>query len=74
MDAEEIGRHPPLSAADVNCTPLLADGSVSDPGAADGQALRPQNTRAHPRGPIMLESLGSLNHETLRSIAETGVD
>jgi len=30
--------------------------------------------RAHPRGPIKLEASGSVTLETLRSIAETGVD
>ena len=30
--------------------------------------------RAHPNGPIKLEASGSVTLETLRSIAETGVD
>jgi nicotinate-nucleotide pyrophosphorylase (carboxylating) len=30
--------------------------------------------RSHPRGPIKLEASGSVTFETLRAIAETGVD
>jgi nicotinate-nucleotide pyrophosphorylase (carboxylating) len=31
-------------------------------------------SRSHPRGPIKLEASGNVSHETLRPIAETGVD
>ena len=31
-------------------------------------------SRSHPRGPIKLEASGNVSHETLRAIAETGVD
>jgi nicotinate-nucleotide pyrophosphorylase (carboxylating) len=47
---------------------LLDEFSLSDLRAAVAMS------RAHPRGPIKLEASGNVTLETLRSIAETGVD
>ena len=47
---------------------LLDEFSLEDMRAAVAMS------RSHPRGPIKLEASGNVSHETLRAIAETGVD
>jgi len=47
---------------------LLDEFSLDDMRAAVAMS------RSHARGPIKLEASGNVSHETLRAIAETGVD
>ena len=51
-----------------------ADMALLDEFSLDGLREAVALNRAHPRGPIALEASGSVTFETLRAIAETGVD
>jgi len=51
-----------------------ADMALLDEFSLDDLIAAVALNRAHPRGPIGLEASGSVTFETLRSIAETGVD
>jgi nicotinate-nucleotide pyrophosphorylase (carboxylating) len=51
-----------------------ADMALLDEFSLDDMRAAVAMNRAHPRGPMKLEASGSVSIETLRSIAETGVD
>ena len=51
-----------------------ADMALLDEFSLDDLRAAVAMNRTHPRGPIKLEASGNVNFETLRSIAETGVD
>ncbi len=51
-----------------------ADMALLDEFSLDDMRRAVAMNRAHPRGPIKLEASGSVTLETLRAIAETGVD
>jgi nicotinate-nucleotide pyrophosphorylase (carboxylating) len=51
-----------------------ADMALLDEFSLDHLRAAVEMNRAHPRGPIKLEASGNVTLETLRSIAETGVD
>ena len=51
-----------------------ADMALLDEFSLDDLRTAVALSRSHPRGPIKLEASGNVSHETLRAIAETGVD
>jgi nicotinate-nucleotide pyrophosphorylase (carboxylating) len=51
-----------------------ADMALLDEFGLDDMRAAVATSHSHPRGPIKLEASGSVSHETLRAIAETGVD
>jgi nicotinate-nucleotide pyrophosphorylase (carboxylating) len=51
-----------------------ADMALLDEFSLDDMRAAVAMNRSHPRGPMKLEASGSVSMETLRSIAETGVD
>jgi len=51
-----------------------ADMALLDEFSLDDLRVAVAMSRSHPRGPIKLEASGSVTFETLRAIAETGVD
>ena len=51
-----------------------ADMALLDEFSLDDLRAAVASNRSHPRGPIKLEASGNVTFETLRSIAETGVD
>jgi nicotinate-nucleotide pyrophosphorylase (carboxylating) len=51
-----------------------ADMALLDEFSLDDMRAAVSLSRSHPRGPIKLEASGNVSYETLRAIAETGVD
>ena len=51
-----------------------ADMALLDEFSLDDLRAAVAMNRSHPRGPMKLEASGSVTFETLRAIAETGVD